>query len=180
LRKDISLKCIAFIIFVSTFFILTGCRGPSASEDLLYSLPSEADLPGWIPQGKAQTATGDDLYLLINGGAETYLEYGFRRAVIQSYETADGHMFNLEIYEMEDGEAARKIYTFKTDSTGKVLYLGDESRLESYYLNVRQGRHIVTAIGLDASGTTKQALTEAARITVSRIAESQKPETFDP
>ena len=167
--------CALWIVVLSS-----GCNKPPASGSLLHLLPSEADLPGWMPQGTAQTAVGDDLYLLINGGAETYLEFGFRQAVIQSYETADGHMFNLEIYEMTDPEAAQGIYTFKAGSSGRPLDIGDASRLESYYLNLRQERHIITVIGLDASETTMKALTKAARIVASRITEDQHSEPPGP
>jgi len=152
-----------------------GCRPSSGFEEILRLLPAASDVPGWTSPGEPQTAAGDDLYLLIDGGAETYLRHGFRRAAIHSYEHTDGKMFNLEIYEMTDPAAADSIFVFKIGSDGKSLDIGDEARLESYYLNLKKGRYIVTVIGLDTSETTRQTLIQTARIVESRI--KNQPDT---
>ena len=154
---------------------LNECRRSPGFEDILRLLPTNTELSGWTSQGDPQIAVGDDLYLLINGGAETYLRYGFSRAVIHSYEHTQGGMFNLEIYEMTDTAAADSIFKFKVGTGGDFLEIGDIAILESYYLNCMKGRYVVTIIGLDTSDLTRQALIQAARIVESRI--QNQPDT---
>lgn len=167
------MKKFASIRFVcalaSLALVAARCHRTTGFEDILKLLPEESELPGWAPQGDPQTAAGDDLYLLIDGGAETYLQYGFSRAAIHSYEHGEGGMLNLEIYEMADTAAAGNIFHFKTGAEGAPVPVGDEAILESYYLNVRKGRYVMTVIGLDPSETTRQALLQTARVVESRI-----------
>ncbi|MCK7482485.1 MAG: hypothetical protein M0C28_39200 [Candidatus Moduliflexus flocculans] len=53
-------------------------------------LPSDGAAPGWTQDGEPQEFEGEDLYTYIDGGAEIYQEYGFRRVVVQDYRNAGG------------------------------------------------------------------------------------------
>ena len=85
---------------------------------------------GWQPEDEAKYAAGEDLFLLINGGAEVYHEYGFQEALFQTYSTKEGKSINLEVYEMVSQEAAFGIYSFKTGDDGHPIDLGHEGWLE--------------------------------------------------
>jgi len=106
-------------------------------------LPDSTETNGWNTQGEAEIAIGQDLYLVINGGAEIYHEYGFRKAIFQTY-IKKGHSINLEIYEMESNAAAFGIYSFKTGKDGLSLELGYKGWLETYFLNFWKGNYLVT------------------------------------
>jgi len=125
---------------------------------------------GWAPDGEAQSAVGENLFLLIDGGAEVYLEHGFKEALFQAYKTEDGKSINLEIYEMVSPEAAHGIYTFKTGNEGNPVDVGQEGWLESYYLNFRKGNFLITIIGLDTDIGTLDGIKKIARAVDSKLA----------
>ncbi|MCK7579399.1 MAG: hypothetical protein MZV65_29205 [Chromatiales bacterium] len=52
-------------------------------------------MPGWRPDGDIQRYAGEDLFVYIDGGAEIYHEYGFRRVVARDYRNAAGKSVTL-------------------------------------------------------------------------------------
>ncbi len=132
-------------------------------------LPDSAELQDWSNSGETRLAAGKDLYLLIDGGAEIYYEYGFKEVIFQSYSHVNGQSINLEIYEMNNPDAAYGVYTFKTGSDGIPLDIGQESWLESYFLNSWRGNYIVTVIGLNEDTVTIAGIKKIAGIVDSKI-----------
>ncbi|MCP5105069.1 MAG: hypothetical protein GY950_16900 [bacterium] len=151
------------IIFLSVGIALAGVEGVGAY------LPQPGDLKGWEASGKPEVVKGDDLFLMINGGAEVYHEYGFKQAAAQGFKNKNGKAFNLEIYEMKDAAAAYGIYTFKTGDSGKTLTVGDEGLLEEYYLNLWKGNFLVTVIGFDSEKETLGGIMAAAKVVAAKI-----------
>ena len=154
---------------------LMAFRASSVQDSVLAYLPDESSLDGWETLGDPQTAEGDDLFLLINGGAEIYNEYGFARAVIHSYTKGDKSV-NLEVYEMEDPTSAYGAYSFKTGRDGEPIDIGSEARFEDYYLNFWKGNVVVTLIGFDNDSETRDAILDLARMVEAKIFnESARP-----
>jgi hypothetical protein len=149
--------------------IMLGCLLMGEMES---HLPQPGDLKDWEPSGEPEYVKGDDLFLLIDGGAEIYHEYGFKQAIAQGFKMKNGKQgsgFNLEIYEMLDPEAAYGIYTFKIAGEGQPLDVGDAGLLEDYYLNARKGNFLVTVTGFDAGKDTLAGIVEAAKAVMSKI-----------
>jgi hypothetical protein len=141
-------------------------------------LPKAAELKDWEPAGTVEYIVGDDLFLLINGGAEIYHEYGFKQAITRGYKHKNQPSlgFNLEIYEMQNPEAAYGVYTFKTGDSGKAIDVGQEGMLEDYYINFWKGNFQVTVIGFDSKKETLEGILQAAKIVSAKIKETgQKP-----
>lgn len=151
---------------LSTLVVL-GCAGLAAAVlqggPLRPFLPAGDDVPGWTRDGEPQEYEGEDLYTYIDGGAEIYQEYGFRRVVVQDYERSAGISVSLEIFEMETPAAAFGMYTFKRSGQGESLELGGGGELESYYLNFWKGRFLATLTGFDDSRGTVEGLVKIAR-----------------
>jgi len=147
------------------------CEKRDVEESVLARLPYDADLDGWEAEGEPQTAEGEDLFELINGGAEIYHEYGFRRAAIQSYSKRAERTINVELYEMEDPASAYGAYSFKIGKTGEPIYIGDEGKLEDYYLSFWKGHFVVTVVGYDTAPETREGLMVLARAIDERIPE---------
>ena len=61
-------------------------RRVGSAQDLY--LPADNAAAGWAKDGAPQEFEGEDLYTYIDGGAEIYQEYGFRRVIVQDYEDA--------------------------------------------------------------------------------------------
>jgi len=151
------------VLIISAALFLQCSRQPNPPQGILKYLPEKNEYLTWKPAGEAQTAEGKDLFLLINGGAEIYYEYGFLRAAIQSYRSDSGLSLNIEIYEMEDPSSAYGAFSFKTGSSGQEIDIGSDSSLEDYYLNFWKNRFVVTLIGFDDSQSTREALIGFAR-----------------
>jgi hypothetical protein len=143
--------------------------GHNFQHNLQDLLPAAGELDGWSASGEARAAAGKDLYLLIDGGAEIYYEFGFKQVIFQTYSHANGQTINLELYEMDNPQAAYGVYTFKTGRTGIALEIGQESWLESYFLNSWRGNYLTTVIGLNDDTLTMEGIKKIAGIIDSKI-----------
>ncbi len=151
-----------------------------AQEDISSLLPKKDKVGTWRPVGSFENAIGEDLFLLINGGAEIYHEYGFKKAIIQSYEDENGKSINLEIFEMNDATSAYGIYTFKTSAKGKEIPLGNEALFEDYYLNFWKGNFLITLTGFDSEKETIDGISTIAKVVDAKIkSKGQKPQLLD-
>jgi hypothetical protein len=161
-----------FICCLSAFAADKHCIGKSLAN----LLPGNDELTGWLRDGEAEAAVGEDLYLLINGGAEIYQEYGFKRAIFQRYTNGKLSALNLEIYEMNSSPAAYGIYTFKTGNEGRAINIGREGWLESYFLNFWKGKFLVTITALTPGTEMKEHISKMAEVVASKISGlSEKP-----
>ena len=113
-------------------------------------LPTERDLPGWKMDEEPQAAEGTELFSLIDGAAETHLEYGFVRAIMQTYSNAQDELVQVEIYEMRDAAAAYGIYTFHAGDEAKPTDIGDEGVLGEYYVMFWKGAFFVMISGSES------------------------------
>jgi hypothetical protein len=134
----------------------------------------------WFTEYEPRLANGEELFLLINGGADIYLEYGFENAIFQSYKMPDGGSINLEIYQMKSPEGAYGIYTFKSSTTGKPVKAGNDGWMEEYYLNFWKDNVLVTLIGLDTELLTLAGLEKLASSIDQKIIATQRyPDILD-
>jgi hypothetical protein len=137
--------------------------GVPGQADPASLLPAEGELQTWRPNGTIQRFQGEDLFTYIDGGAEIYNEYGFRRVAVRDYAGPTGKTLTLEIYEMRDAGAAFGITSFKVSGKGRPAGMGTDSQLDDYYLNFWKGPYHVTVTGLDDAPETIAGLLEVAR-----------------
>ena len=156
---------------VILFFLSINCSASFNDSSLVKLLPDKKLIKDWTPIGDAELAASDELYLLINGGAVIYQEYGFKSALHQTYKDKEGNTINVEIYKMEDPSAAYGIFTFKTGLNGKSIDIGAQGWLESYFLNFWKGSFQVTLTGFDSSETIISAIQMLAESIDSKINE---------
>ena len=157
-----------------------GCRHSSTSSQAVMPsfLPESGQVEGWQRERALLHYVGEDLFEYINGGADIYHEYGFRKVVVQYLQDEQGHSLSAEIYEMENPEAAYGIYTFKKSPAGSDLNVAVEGRIEDYYLNFWKDRYLVTLTGFDQEEETVEGLRHFAREIADRIPmpmEEKKP-----
>ncbi len=132
-------------------------------------LPADGAAPGWARDGDPQEFEGEDLYTYIDGGAEIYQEYGFRRVAVQDYRNSRGKSVSLEIFEMESPAAAYGMFTFKRSGKGRSLELGGGGEIEAYYLNFWKGRFLVTLTGFDEAAETLEGLAAVGRVVDTKL-----------
>lgn len=155
MRNAAALVLAVFLIVGLSPFV--SAAGP---DDLARFLP---DADGWRPTGPPRTAADPEtLFALINGGAERYIRLGFRSAVFQTYATAEGQRYAVEIIGMTDPGAASEIHRLKADG-GAPAAIGDEGKIMDYYLIFRKGRLCVTLTAHDVGSPDLEAVERMAR-----------------
>jgi hypothetical protein len=160
--------------------IATSAVAGQAPEYLVGFLPVSGEVAGLTPSDTPQGYHGDDLYLMIDGGADIYHEYGLRQVLSAEYLDGRGKIIKLERYEMESPIAAYGIYSFKVGEGGKALGIGQEGLIEDYYLNFWKGNLQVAVIGQDAEEETVQGVVALAGAVAARITQTgERPELAD-
>jgi hypothetical protein len=160
--------------------LLLMAAGAAAQQDpvdLSGYLPASDEVAGWTLSDAPKNYRGDKLFVMINGGADIYHEYGFTQVLSAEYADVLGKSITLEIYEMESPAAAFGIYTFKIGVGGKTLAIGQEALLEDYYLNFWKGNLLVTVTGPDSEEDNVQGVVALAKAVDARIAKTgERPE----
>lgn len=163
--------------FVLTFALIIVTLGGYAKaqeplQNLSGLLPADGEIMGFKRVEPPKTFKGEALFIMIDGGADIYHEYGFVQVTGASYARPSGPPLKLEIYEMKSPGAAYGIFTFKIGDKGKHLAIGQEAVLEDYYLNFWKGNLLVTVIGSDSDEKTRQSIIAMAKAVDSRIGQT--------
>jgi len=160
-----------------------------AQEQLLEAYRENAFEPFWTDPARVE-----ELLRLIDGAAEMYFEYSFKRAIFQSYVDEDGQWIDVEIYEMEDAASAYGLQSIKILSeillASGILIKGNHTRARNILPSLRQKDIFALArtalsevnqylgmVGMDQSGVRKPwKLTFTAYVYVRPIALRRIPE----
>jgi hypothetical protein len=97
------------VITAAALLALTLAAGDPPAAGAATLLPADGAVAGCTRSGAVETYNGAELYGLIDGGAEAFLELGFERTTLQRYRFA-GQEVTLELYHMSDAAAALGIY----------------------------------------------------------------------
>ncbi|MCP4725704.1 MAG: hypothetical protein GY863_11740 [bacterium] len=172
-------RILMFSILYSNSILLSCSGGSDSGTGIVSYIPVSEEVSGWSPVNEPQVFVGEDLFILINGGAELYHEYGFKQVVFQEFKSTNGKSINMEIFEMEDPSSAYGIYTFKTGEKGTEMDIGGGLMLEEYYLNFWKDDLLITLTGFDSEKETIDGLLALARGIENRIPEvSDKPALY--
>lgn len=137
-------------------------------------LPESGAVTGWSLSEAPKTYRGDELFMMIDGGADIYHEYGFVQVIAADYANGNGKSIRAEIYEMESPAAAYGIYSFKIGKQGKAPAIGQGALLEDYYLNFWKGNLLVTVVGSDADVETVRGVLAFAKTVDARLSRTGK------
>jgi hypothetical protein len=129
------------------------------------------EVAGWKQSGKVSYYTKENLFELINGAAEQYLEYGFKELARAEYVSAaqgPGKTITVEIYEMNDPTGAYGLFSRQTASEetkpsaeeGDVA--GARASLGDGQLLFFRGSYFVRVNWLDESAKADQTQARAA------------------
>ena len=126
-------------------------------------LPTAAG--GWTRADSVGVYAGKDLFLLVDGGADLFFEYGFVRALSSEYSRLPGATAATELYEMSNPSAAYGLFTSFTAGTGTAAPIGQEAVLGEGYCIFWKGPYVgmLTAASVD-SASGKMLLQLAAEI----------------
>jgi hypothetical protein len=136
------------------------------------------DLPGW-EISTPERYSANQLYGYINGGAEIYLEYGFRKVTGQRC-TREKHELQIDIYEMVNPEAAFGMFSTLRGRCGTALPGTQWNCVTPEQILFAKGAYLISIVPYDRAAETRSAAMKAAKVLVGRIkgAEFRTPPTF--
>jgi hypothetical protein len=103
------------------------------SADIKDLLPKNNELKYCKMSDTIRVYKGDELFTYIDGGAEIFMEYGFKQVATTNYSDKNNNQLQVEIYEMKDSDAAYGAYTFYLNGEGKPFNAGTEGAFIDYY-----------------------------------------------
>jgi len=162
------------LLFLCLLFFCCAALGKSEEQSagLMVYLPDSSQVDGWSLAFAPEEAEGDDLFLLIDGGAELYHEYGFKRALVAEYSGPGSRKINIEMYRMRDPFSAYGIFSFKAGAKGEKLNIEDGAVLEDYYLTFYKSDIQISVTALDSSKETRKDLIRFAEAISLKIGKS--------
>ena len=166
-RSRITLKSV--IVSITIVFVFTVINGITGENDLTGLLPDDTELGQNVTAEYQQTAEGEKLIELINGGAVLFFKHGFQSTVFQEYYVDSTRYINLEIYQMEKPEGAKGIFLARTDTSANKVPFGQQGFQDDYYCTFYRDTYYVIITGSDTSGTIQQILLKSAEIVDNRI-----------
>jgi hypothetical protein len=113
------------------------------AEEITGLLPSLEKLPGWKFSQSPEVFKGDDLFELIDGGADIYFEYGFSQVVSADYIDPGQNIIQAEIYEMSDAPAAYGIFSLMQQSSAWTAEYGQLTVITPDYIAFWKDKYYV-------------------------------------
>ena len=132
-------------------------------------LPADGAVAGCTRSGSAELYPGAELYGLIDGGAEMFLELGFTRVTVQRYACASQEV-TLELYRMDDATAALGVYLAKCGRETPDEALAARHTVGRLQLQLVRGDLYVAATGERAGDALRAALLGLAASAVGSVA----------
>jgi hypothetical protein len=120
---------------VAVLFVCGGLRAQAR-------IPSGGFAPGWDQSEKPRVFEGSALFDHIDGGAELYLEFGFRELEVQRYARGDDELV-LEIYEMESPESALGLYLMKCGKETPIPGIPARNSSEPAQFTILKARYFI-------------------------------------
>jgi hypothetical protein len=138
------------VLILCTAVALSAVSPLSAADQKLEGFLPASCAPGWVMEGQVAAYTPENLYRYINGEAEIYLPYGFKKATTVRYVRTntptsgpreEGMVVN--IFEMGSPLDAFGIYSNYRSSTLPQLKVGADGFLDETQLMFYQDRYFV-------------------------------------
>lgn len=132
-------------------------------------LPAPGEIPGWKISQQPKTYTGDQLFELIDGGADIYLEYGFLQVISVQYTDPSLNNIQVEIYEMSDDDAAYGIFSITQQMSVWSQEFGEISAVSDDYISFLKSRYYISISWSSRQRIEKPLLTRLANLIAEKI-----------
>ena len=172
-----------FILIMIIVAGLTGCANryhPFSMDkpDPASFFPPSHFAPGWSRDKGPTSYNPDNLYKYIDGSAELYLSYGFRKLVSSTYlyEKKEDNFLIMDIYDMGSGLNAFGIYSSYRGTKTQLLRIGTEVYLTDNSLTFYKGKNFVYLQSGRLFPETGAAMKKAAQMIAGKIpGRSERP-----
>ena len=147
---------------------------------LLGLLPKPGELSNWRMISEPRFFNPDNLFEYIDGAAEQYLLYGFRKVITTEYAVEpDSSSVNIEIYCMESPTHAFGIFAAERTPEGQPVAIGVQGHLSANVLNFYKGPYYVKMTFFAVSHDLGASLAQMGRTIADKIpGEFKEPELF--
>jgi len=153
---------------------LMAATGSDDPPDLSALLPGE--VLGWRPGGDDEVFDRDNLFDLIDGGAEVYRALNVRRVVSRQYVKPGAPDIIADVFDMGSARDAFGAYHHDMRE-GKDAGVGRESELLGCNLSFWKDRYFVSVVPLDITEESGRAVLELSRKVAGAIrGEGEKPD----
>lgn len=154
--KKIVLTCL--IIF--SFLVVFKARGFLFEKNDHTSLKSLLpELPSWKFAETPQDYLPETLFEYINGAAESYLIYDFKKLIVGQYERKDtAASITAEIYDMGNEKNAFGIYSVERFPEGRFISTGNGGYVEEGVLNFIVGKYYIKLLCFDCEDSSESFL----------------------
>ena len=159
---------------------------PSEQEDreleaeLLGLLPKQGELSDWQIVSEPRFFDRNNLFEYIDGAADLYLLYSFRRVITTDYAVgADSSSVNIEIYCMESPTHAFGIYAAERSPGEQPVDIGVQGYVGANVLNFYKGRYYIKMTSFALAKDLSASLAQMGRSIADKIlGEFQEPAIF--
>jgi hypothetical protein len=107
-------------------------------------VPGNDEILGWKMTDKPGIFEGDNLFELIDGGADLYYEYGFVKVLSVHYADPANTNLLVEVYEMEDAQSAYGIFSITRQTSAWSDNFGSLAAIEGSYISFWKSKYYVT------------------------------------
>jgi hypothetical protein len=145
------------LLFVGLGLILA-C-GRETVTDIYHSVPDR--IQEWEASGEDAFYDRTTLFDYMNGGAEVYLAFDFRRAFVRRYQRGEGEEISLDIYDM--GSPAEAFGVFSCDREDQEAGIGQGSEYGFGLLRFWKGRYFVSIMAGEEGEDVDRAVLELGR-----------------
>jgi len=146
------------IIFLAGFLMLSLMNSPIMSQDtsLLNLLPSgEGEL---TIESEQIIESREDFYAYINGGAELYLHYGFKKLGKRTYHLNGDKQIKAEVFDMGAPKNAFGVFSYAKDTMN--AHIGQQGQYIGGSLIFWQDRYYVSVFARRESEAVKESILE--------------------
>lgn len=153
--------------------LVTGVAPSAPARDLRNLIP-DAAVPSWHATDPPAEYDASTLSNFIDGGAEVYVQYGFRAAINQEYSRGD-ETVACTVYEMTDPQAAFGVFSYFRTPRKTPLPIGDGGAGADLQLAFWQERYFVVVETFSLSDAARDALAVFGQAISSRIGTHSTP-----
>ena len=129
------------------------------------NIPKE--IHGWVASAQVRQYDRKTLFKYIDGGAELYLAYRFRKAYVHTYTKPGEPNIVMDIYDMGTPEDAFGVFTAERE--GEDIGIGIGSEYEAGLLRFSKGRFFVSIMTHEETPQTRKTLLSLARAVADAI-----------
>jgi len=129
-------------------FVLAAQTGFTQDESELKALLP--DISGWEMVEEPQFYFPESLFEYINGAAEIYMSYDFKKLAVAQYESESGDSnVSLEVYDMGNPVTAFGIYSAERFPDNTFIDIGTQGYIEEGTLNFLAGSYYIKMLCFD-------------------------------